>query len=228
MAAPVVFLFDVDDTLFDNDAFEADWRARLEEAFGEAGRERYWRHFERLRKDLGYADYLGAVQEYRKDVADDARLLDLSSFLLDYPFADRLFPGALDVVAHLGAHGPTVILSDGDVIFQPRKIQRSGLADAVARRVLVYVHKQERLADVERLYPAAHYVMVDDKVAVLAAMKRAWGPRLTTVFARQGHYAHDPALLADNPPADIAVGHVRDLLAVDVARLLALGRAAGQ
>ena len=219
MTAPLVFLLDVDNTLLDNDRIIADLREHLEREFGVAGSDRYWAVFEVLRSELGYADYLGALQRYRADVEadDDAahRLLTLSTFLIDYPFADRLYPRALDVVARLGRLGQTVILSDGDVVFQPRKVQRSGLWEAVGGRVLIYIHKEQMLDAVQRRYPACRYVMVDDKQRVLTAMKEVLGARLVTVFPRQGHYAHDPANLARYPAADVSVDNIGDLLELD-------------
>jgi FMN phosphatase YigB (HAD superfamily) len=142
----------------------------------------------------------------------EPRLLLMSSFLVDYPFSRRLYPKAVSVLAHLGELGPTVILSDGDVVFQPRKVQRSGLWDAVEGRVLIYVHKEQMLDDVEQRYPAHRYVMVDDKLRILAAMKQTWGERLTTVFPRQGHYAHDPKNREMYPAADVTVERIGDLL----------------
>jgi FMN phosphatase YigB (HAD superfamily) len=225
MTADVVFLLDVDNTLLDNDHIIADMRLHLAEEFGAASSDRFWAVFEQLRSELGYADYLGALQRYRADVADTngdgQRLLSMSSFLIDYPFADRLYPHALEVVAHLGKLGPTVILSDGDVVFQPRKVQRSGLWDAVQGRVLIYIHKEKMLDAVERRYPGRRYVMVDDKQRVLAAMKEAWGERLVTVFPCQGHYAHDPANIARYPAADVSVARIGDLLQLDLAPYLA-------
>jgi FMN phosphatase YigB (HAD superfamily) len=220
----VVFLLDVDNTLLDNDKVAADLRRYLTRAFGPERQERYWVLFEQLRTELGYADYLGALQRYRVENPRDPYLLKVSSYLVDYPFANRLFPGALDVIEHLGAWGPTVVLSDGDVVFQPRKVERSGLSDAVDGRVLIYIHKEMELDDVEQRYPAQHYVLVDDKLRILAEVKKAWGPRLTTVFPRQGHYAHDPKALAAYPPADITVEHISDLQRHDLAALLAAGR----
>ena len=216
----VVFLLDVDDTLLDNDRIVADLGDHLAHEFGDENRDRYWKIFEALRVELGYADYLGALQRYRLGAMHDPRLLRMSSFLVDYPFAERLYPGALDVIAHLRRWGPTVILSDGDVVFQPRKVQRSGLWDAVEDRVLIYLHKERMLDDVERRYPARRYIMVDDKLRILAAMKQVWGDRLTTVFPRQGHYALDPANLAAYSPADITVERIGDLLNDDVSALL--------
>jgi len=193
----VVFLLDVDNTLLDNDRIIADLRRHLEHEFGAAGAERYWTIFEQLRTELGYVDYLGALQRYRDAIDHDGdrdhRLLQMSNFLLDYPFADRLYPRALAVVAHLSTLGKTVILSDGDVVFQPRKVWRSGLWDAVQGRVLIYVHKEERLDQVQRLYPAERYVLVDDKLRLLTAAKQVLRDRLVTVFPRQGHYALDAA-----------------------------------
>ena len=220
----VVFLLDVDNTLLDNDRIVADLREHLVREFGAASADRYWVQFERLRSELGYADYLGALQRYRADVEARGpgahRLLSMSSFLVDYPFAERLYPHALDVVAHLGGHGPTVILSDGDVVFQPRKIERSGLRAAVADRVLVFIHKERMLDVVAHHFPARRYVMVDDKERILAAMKAVWGERLVTVFPRQGHYAHDPANAGRYPPADCSVERIGELLAVDLDALL--------
>ncbi|QDL36851.1 HAD family hydrolase [Rhodoferax sediminis] len=212
----IVFLFDCDNTLLDNDRVQCDLRTHLEREFGTANRDRYWEIFEALRTELGYADYLGALQRYRLDATSDPRLLQMSAFLLDYPFAARLYPGVLDVIKYLGRHGPTVVLSDGDVVFQPRKIQRSGLWQAVEGRVLIYVHKERMLGDVERRYPARRYVMVDDKLRILAAMKNVMGERLTTVFPRQGHYALDPNNIATYPAADLMVEHIGDLIHCDL------------
>ncbi len=223
--ADVVFLLDVDNTLLDNDRIIADLREHLVREFGAASAERYWVDFEALRKELGYADYLGALQRYRADIEERGpgahKLLAMSSFLVDYPFADRLYPHALDVVARLARIGPTVILSDGDVVFQPRKIERSGLRAAVDDRVLIYVHKEEMLDVVAHHFPARRYVMVDDKERILAAMKAVWGERLVTVFPRQGHYAHDPANVGRYPAADCSVERIGDLLGVDLDALLA-------
>jgi len=215
-AADVVFLLDVDNTLLDNDRVHDDLSKYFDRKFGAASADRYWAIFETLRTEVGYADYLGALQRYRCAEAsaamNDPRLLLMSSFLVDYPFADRLYPGALAAIAHLRTLGTTVILSDGDVVFQPRKIQRSGLWKAVEGRVLIYIHKEQMLDDLERRYPARHYVMVDDKLSILAAMKKIMGGRLTTVFPRQGHYALDPHNISTYPPADLAIEHIGDLL----------------
>ncbi len=210
--AEIVFLLDCDNTLLDNDRVQDDLRSHLASAFGTAQRDRYWGILETLRAELGYVDYLGALQRYRLGAMNDPRLLTMSSFLVDYPFAERLYPRALGAIEHLRRWGPTVILSDGDVVFQPRKVQRSGLWNAVEGRVLIYIHKERMLDDVERRYPARHYVMVDDKLRILAAMKDIWRDRLTTVFPRQGHYALDPRELAACPPADLAIERIGDLL----------------
>lgn len=217
----VVFLFDCDNTLLDNDHVLEDLRAHMVREFGAQNSTRYWEIFQILRTELGYADYLGALQRYRLEQPRDTRLLMMSSFLIEYPFANRLYPGALDALRHLRAHGPTVILSDGDVVFQPRKIARSGLWDEVEGRVLIYIHKELMLDQVMECYPARHYVMVDDKLRILTAMKRAWGARLTTVFPRQGHYAFDPKEISSNPPADVTVERIGDLVEIDVEWLLA-------
>ncbi|MFZ3357709.1 MAG: HAD family hydrolase [Xanthobacteraceae bacterium] len=210
-----VFLFDCDNTLLDNDAVQNDLRAHLASEFGPAARDRYWAILEDLRAELGYVDYLGALQRYRLDDMCDARLLSMSSFLIDYPFAGRLYPGALDAVRHAQTAGSAVILSDGDVVFQPRKIARSGLWAAVDGRVLIYIHKEAMLEAVAAAFPARRYVMIDDKLRILAAMKKVWGDRLTTVFPRQGHYALDAAALAAYPPADITIERIGDLVAID-------------
>jgi|SRR5579871_6614630 len=210
--APVVFLLDVDNTLLDNDRIIVHLKRHLTRAFGAERQQHYWDIFEKLRAELGYADYLGALQRYRAGNPRDPHFLKLSSFLLDYPFANRLFPGSIDVIERLSGWGPTVILSDGDVIFQPRKIERSGLAEAVDDRVLIYIHKEMELEDVEERYPADRYVLIDDKLRILTAVKKVWGSRLTTVFPRQGHYATDPQELAKYPAADITVDRIGDLV----------------
>jgi FMN phosphatase YigB (HAD superfamily) len=212
----VVTLFDVDNTLLDNDAVHRDLSNHLERQFGAASRDRYWAIFETLRTELGYADYLGALQRYRREAPDDSRLLLMSGYLMDYPFAGRLYPGALGAIEHMRRLGPTVILSDGDVVFQPRKVQRSGLWEAVQGRVLIYIHKEEMLADISRLYPAEHYVMVDDKLRILTAMKRQWDSRLTSIFVRQGHYALDPKVVASYPAVDVSIEGIGDLTQFDL------------
>ena len=217
--AKVVFLFDVDNTLLDNDRVTADLRRHLEGEVGPARAKRYWAIFERLRTELGYADYLGALQRYRTEYPHDFRLLTVSRFLINYPFANRLFPNSLDVIEHVKQWGPAAILSDGDVVFQPHKVDGSGLFEAVDGRVLIYVHKEQELADVERHFPARHYVLVDDKVRILAAVKKIWGTRVTTVFVRQGHYALDPAAVAKYPTADVTVERIGDLLNWDMGRV---------
>jgi FMN phosphatase YigB (HAD superfamily) len=208
----VVFLFDVDNTLLDNDHVQRDLSAHLLADYGQAAHDRYWALFEDLRGTLGYADHLGTLQRYRLEYLHNPKVLRIANWLADYPFADRLYPGALDVVQHVSAWGPAVILSDGDAAFQPRKVERSGLWRAFADNVLIYVHKEEALDDVERLYPARHYVMIDDKLRILEALKQQWGDRVTTVFPRQGHYAVDPEELRKRRPADIAVDAIGDLL----------------
>lgn len=214
-----IFLLDVDNTLLDNDRVARDLRHHLAQAFGSECEARYWTIFEELRAELGYADYLGALQRYRVEQLRDPGLLELSLFLVNYPFADRLYPGALSVVKRLTRLVPVVILSDGDVVFQPRKVERSGLWEAVSGNVLIYIHKEEMLEDVEARYPAKHYVMVDDKLRILTAMKQIWGDRLTTVFPRQGHYANDPEILASYPPADFTIERIGELIDYDLALL---------
>jgi hypothetical protein len=210
-----VFLFDVDNTLLDNDKVTVDLKEHLEREVGHERQQRYWAIFERLRAELGYVDYLGALQRYRVEYPRDPHLLTVSSFLLNYPFADRLFPRALDVVGHMGRWGPSVILSDGDVVFQPWKVERSGLTRVVDGRVLIYIHKERELDDVEARYPSNRYVLIDDKLRILAAVKKVWGSRVTTVFVRQGHYALDAGALAGLPDADMTIGRIADLLDYD-------------
>lgn len=220
----IVSLIDIDNTLLDNDAVTADLRAHLIREVGRERQGRYWEIFEELRGDLGYADYLGALQRYRIEQPRDSHLLALSTFLIDYPFANRLFPGSLDVIAHVKRWGPAVVLSDGDVVFQPRKIHRSGIFDAVEGNILIYIHKEEELDDVERRYPAKHYVMIDDKPRLLDAVKRIWGTRVTTVFPRQGHYALDPDAFAHYAVPDVTVQRIGELVDYDLKSLLAATR----
>jgi FMN phosphatase YigB (HAD superfamily) len=218
--APIVFLVDIDNTLLDNDYIQNDLRSHLEREYGPDSRDRYWAILEELMQQLGYRDYLGALQRYRMEHPTDVRLLEMSSYLVDYPFGSRLYPGALDVLERLCVWGQTVILSDGDVVFQPRKVERSGIYKAVAGHVLIYIHKEEVLDDVRQRYPAQHYVLIDDKLRILTAVKRAWGDRVTTVFPRQGKFAHDPAVIAANPAADVTVERIGDLLAMNLPTLL--------
>ena len=216
----VVFLFDVDNTLLDNDRVQDDLLRHIEREFGSENCARYWSLFEALRAELGYADYLGALQRYRLEALCDPRLLMMSSYLVDYAFANRLYPGSLDAIDHVRPWGPCVILSDGDAVFQPRKVQRSGLWEAVQGRVLIYIHKEQMLSEIEQHYPARHYVMVDDKLRILEAMKGIWGERLTTVFPRQGHYALDPKIISAYAPADITIERIGDLVNYDLTELL--------
>jgi FMN phosphatase YigB (HAD superfamily) len=210
-AVGAVFLFDVDNTLLDNDRVEADLKRHLRSTVGEECQQRYWEIFETLRSELGYADYLGALQRYRVERPRDPKLLEVSYFMVNYPFANRLYPEALDAVEYARQFGQTVILSDGDVVFQPRKVDRSGLYETFEGHVLIYVHKEQELEDVEQKYPAEHFIMVDDKLRILTAIKKYWGPRVTTVFPRQGHYALDEAQVAKYPPPDIALQRIGEL-----------------
>lgn len=220
LPSPVAFLVDVDNTLLDNDRVQDDLKRHLERGFGVACRDRYWAILEELFATLGYRDYFGALQRFRVEHPHDLHLLSMSSYLVDYPFANRLFPGSLDVLERFRGWGPTVVVSDGDVVFQPRKVERSGIFEAVDGHVLIYIHKESELTDVARRYPARHYVLVDDKPRILAAVKQAWGDRVTTVFPRQGQYARDPVALATYPPADVTVERIGDLLELDLSTLL--------
>jgi FMN phosphatase YigB (HAD superfamily) len=219
-SSTTVFLVDVDNTLLDNDRIQADLRHHLEREFGTVCRDRYWTILEQLFTELGYRDYLGALQRYRIEHPKDIHLLSMSSYLVDYPFANRLYPGALDVLERMRGWGQTVILSDGDVVFQPRKVERSGIFEAVEGRVLIYIHKEEELDDVEQRYPAAHYVLVDDKPRILAAVKKAWGDRVTTILPRQGQFALAPDA-ASYPAADLTVERIGDLVDYDLPSLFA-------
>jgi FMN phosphatase YigB (HAD superfamily) len=214
-----VFLFDVDNTLLDNDQVQADMSMHLAECYGETTRDRFWEIFERLRTELGYSDYLGALELYRLEAMHHPKLLRMANWLVDYPFHERLYPNAVASVKAAQAAGRTVILSDGDAVFQPRKVEKSGLWPVFGDNVLIYVHKELELADVERHFPARHYVMIDDKLRILDAIKREWGDRVTTVFPRQGRYATDPKVVAAFPPADITVEHIGDLLELDLTAL---------
>lgn len=215
----IVFFFDVDNTLLDNDRVTADLYRFLQREVGAKRNARYWEIFEKLRAELGYADYLGALQRYRIEHPYDTHLLAVSTYLVNYPFANRLYPNSLDVLEYCGQFGKVVILSDGDVVFQPRKVERSGLFEAVDKNVLIYIQKERELADVERRYPARHYVLVDDKIRILSAVKAVWGERVTTVFPKQGHYANDAAEVAEYPKADIEIERVGDLLNYDFAEI---------
>jgi hypothetical protein len=210
-----VFLFDVDNTLLDHDHVTADLRRHLDSKVGAEQASKYWKIFETLRAELGYADYLGALQRYRLEFPRDPNLLTVSHFLIHYPFANRLFPGSLDAVEHIQKWGPGVILSDGDVVFQPHKISSSGLMEAFNSRVLIYIHKETELSDVETRYPSDHYVLIDDKLRILSAVKRVWNSRVTTVFVRQGHYARDERAMAQYPPADINLERIGELTNLD-------------
>lgn len=222
----IVFLFDVDNTLLDNDRVADDLKRYLEKEVGHARQQRYWEIFEQLREELGYADYLGALQRYRIENPRDPHLLTVSRFLINYPFANRLYPNSLDAVDHVKQWGTVVILSDGDVVFQPRKVDCSGLFDHFDGNILIYVHKEHDLDDVEKRFPADRYVMIDDKLRILTAIKKIWGTRVTTVFPRQGHYALDPHVMKDYPPADITIERIGDLQNLDLNTLLSSARPA--
>ncbi len=227
ISSDIVFLVDVDNTLLDTDRVTADLRQYLFDTFGPEFRDRYLALLEQRSRALGCPDFFGALQECRRERQGEVRLMELSSWLLDYPFAERLYPHALNVLDRFRGWGQTVILSDGDAVFQPRKIARSGIRAAVNGHVLIYIHKEEMLAEIARRYPARHYVQVDDKLRILSAVKRAWGQQVTTVFARQGRHAHDPRVLTANPPADVAVAAIGDLLQFDLPVLLGGRQAPG-
>ncbi|GEP56595.1 HAD family hydrolase [Reyranella soli] len=216
---PLVFLVDVDNTLVDNDGIQQDLKDHLERTYGVATRDRYWRILEDLMVELGYRDYIGALQKFRVEHPREMELLAMSSYLMDYPFAERLYPNALEVLARLRSAAPTAILTDGDVVFQPRKVEHAGLAKVADGNVLIYIHKEEALEDVERRFPADHYVLVDDKPRILDAVKKIWGERVTTVLPRQGQYAHDAKVISALPPADVTIERIGDLLDYNLTRL---------
>jgi FMN phosphatase YigB (HAD superfamily) len=216
---PLVFLVDVDNTLVDNDGIQQDLKDHLERTYGVAARDRYWKILEDLMVELGYRDYIGALQKFRVEHPREMELLAMSSFLMDYPFAKRLYPKALEVLKSLRAVAPTAILTDGDVVFQPRKVEHAGLAKVADGNVLIYIHKEEALEDVERRFPAEHYVLVDDKLRILDAVKKIWGERVTTVLPRQGQYAHDAKVMSALPPPDVTIERIGDLLDYNLTRL---------
>ena len=215
-----VFLFDVDNTLLDNDRIQSDLGKHLAENYGAEVRDRFWVIFEQLRAELGYADYLGALERYRLEAMHHPKVLRIANWLVDYPFQERLYPNAIEVVKAAKQSGITAILSDGDAVFQPRKIEKSGLWPVFGDNVLIYVHKELELADVETHFPARHYVLIDDKLRILDAIKHVWRDRVTTVFPRQGHYAADQRILSEFPPADITIDHIGELLEYDLAALV--------
>jgi FMN phosphatase YigB (HAD superfamily) len=217
----IAFLFDVDNTLLDNDGVVADLMHYLEKEIGSERQQRYWAFFEQLRAELGYADYLGALQRYRLEYPRDSHILEVSHYLLDYPFNQRLFPRALDAVAYSRHVATPVIVTDGDVVFQPLKIRGSGLMEAFESRVLVYIHKERELDDIRARYPADHYVFIDDKVRILAAVKNVWHSEVTTVFPRQGHYALDRAEVAKYRAPDLAIERIGQLLDYSEEKLIA-------
>jgi FMN phosphatase YigB (HAD superfamily) len=222
----VVFLLDVDNTLFDADRVTVDLGRYLEKEVGTGRQQRYWNHFKQLRDEVGYADYLGAMQRYRIEYSHDPHILKASRFLLNYPFSSCLFPNAVTVLDHLKQRGQVVLVSDGDAVFQPHKIERAGLLDAVDGHLLIYVHKEQELDDIEKRYPAEHYVLIDDKLRILAAAKDAWGLRVTTVFSQQGHYAQGPNVRNTYPAADVTLERISDLLQQDLDHLVAAPSAA--
>jgi hypothetical protein len=206
--------------LVDNDHVQADLKNHLATTYGPEARDRYWEILEQLRTELGYVDYLGAMERYRLEALHRPEILRMSNWMIDYPFADRVYPGAMNAVRHVRQWGLPVVLSDGDAVFQPRKVERSGIWKEFEGRVLIYIHKEEELDDVERLYPARHYVLIDDKLRILTVAKKVWGDRVTTIFPKQGHYALDPAVLKQFPPADVELAAIGDLVKFDLKQLV--------
>ncbi len=216
----IVFLFDVDDTLLDNDAMKADLGQHVLDIFGQAGAKRFWTIYEEQRVKHGYADFLGTLERFRLEHLGQPRAMLLANWLMAYPFAERLYPEALPAVRHVAQWGLPVILTDGDGVFQAYKLVRAGLWDAFEGHVLDYVHKEQELDAVMRAYPARHYVVIDDKPSILSAIKKAWGQRVTTIFVRQGHYALDPKAAAILPHPDMTLENIGALKKQEFSALL--------
>ncbi|WP_158744178.1 HAD family hydrolase [Acidisphaera sp. L21] len=210
--APLVFLVDVDNTLLDNDQFQDALKAHIAKVSGPAARDRYWEIQEHLFHSLGYRDYLGAFQTYRLERPEDVDAIWLSLFVVDFPYATLLYPGALELIAALRKLGRVVALTDGDAVFQPRKLQGAGLIEPLDRHIMICVHKEAEVAEIERRYPAERYVVIDDKIRLLTAFKKVWGNKVMTVFPRQGQFGLDTKVIAANPPADIDVDRIAQLL----------------
>ncbi|MFN2465530.1 MAG: HAD family hydrolase [Candidatus Dormibacteria bacterium] len=206
--ASLVFLIDIDNTLIDNDRVKADMEAQIRQLAGPSGSEDFWNLYEEVREELDYVDLPITLARFRAQRPDVRKFPQISAMLLGYPFEDALYPEALHVVEHLKRMGKVVVLSDGDPVFQPAKIARIGMADAVDSNVLIYAHKEQHLDEVTDLYPAEHYVVIDDKPGVLGRMKARLGPRVTTVQVRQGKYAsvgaEEPGPAPDRTFAGIA------------------------
>jgi FMN phosphatase YigB (HAD superfamily) len=215
----VIFLFDVDNTLLDNDRMKRDLGDYVNRTFGPGAENELWTLYEEERVKHGYADFLGTLERFRLAHLQDTRVLKLANWVMDYPYIERLYPDALGVVRHVRQWGLPVILTDGDGVFQPHKLERAGLLGAFGGHVLNYVHKEQELDSVKRAYPAKHYVLIDDKLSLLNLVKKAWGDRVTTVFPRQGHYANDAKILARSQPADIEIERIADLMDYDFSTL---------
>ncbi len=211
----IVCFLDFDNTLFDNDGLKADLNQQLSKVLTPAQVQRFWELYEQERHEEGTVDYPATMERFRSEISP--ALADrVWSLIWDYPFATRLFPGSLAVLAHLTAlRARPSVVSDGDPLYQPHKIALSGVAAAVQDRVKVYIHKQDHLQEILAWQPADHYIMVDDKAQILADLARLAPGTFTTVHVKQGHYATAPA----DPAPDIELAHISDLLQYDLDRL---------
>lgn len=217
MKSPLVVLCDVDNTLLNDNRIVSDLCDFLLDKLGEQGAKQYWTHFEALSQSLGYADYLGALQRARDEHPHEMHFIAITNFLLTYPFSERLFPRALDVIDHVACWALPVIVSDGDVVLQPIKLHRAGLARKVQDRVLVYIHKEKELDDIMQRYPATHYVFVEDNLSILSSVKREWGQRVTTIHIRPHGHPPDEGRTALQP--DITLNDIGDMLRINEADL---------
>ncbi len=213
-----VFLLDVDNTLLDNDQVRTQLEAAVTDAVGPARATRLWEIYEAVREELDFVNFPETLERFSRECDEVACLGRLSSILYGFPFAECLYPGALQAIHHVKSLGLPVILSDGDQLFQRYKIRAAGLETAVDGRVLVYVHKEQSTDDIRKRYPATHYVMVDDKPRIHTAMKAVLGDQVTTVMVCQGKYAADPAQ-HDYPDPDVTLDSIQDLVQLTAAQL---------
>lgn len=214
--APVAFLFDVDNTLLDNDRVRAELAETIERIVGPERGEAFWESYEQVRRDRDYVDYPNTIARFGRAFPDEVGYPDVADAILGYPYRAAVFPGAHDVLRQAQRVGPVAILTDGDPVYQPAKVARAGLTEAIDGPVLVFDHKEQHLAEVERRVPAERYVMVDDKPRILAAMSDRLGERMSTLHVCQGRYAH-AAEHDEFPDADRTVDAIAELLDVDLA-----------
>jgi hypothetical protein len=199
----LVFLLDVDNTLLDNDRAKEDMAARVEDLVGAERAARWWELYEQVRQETDVVDYPRTLTRYRAVFPDEPRFPHLADFILGLPYAGYVYPGALETLTYLRTLGTTVIVSDGDAVYQAAKIARAGLAAAVDDHVLIFLHKEGRIEDVRQRYPAEHYLLIDDKLRILARLKGILGDLVTTLHVAQGHYASSERGIY--PAADLEV-----------------------